>query len=67
MIAGVVVTGGKISPVVNTSDFHQFIEIGEYFITGDNDTGDNLSLVTATTVLLTPAMKQLNNISLPTP
>jgi hypothetical protein len=61
------VTSEQLLPVVNTSDFYQFIEIGDYFITGDNDTGDNLSLVTATTVLLTPAMKQLNKISLPTP
>jgi hypothetical protein len=56
MVASVVVTGDKISPVINTSDFRQFIEIGDYFVTMNNDMGDNLSLVTTTTVLLTPAM-----------
>jgi hypothetical protein len=44
--------------------FHPFLETDDYFITGNNDIGDNLS---ATTVLLTPAMKHLNKISLPTP
>jgi hypothetical protein len=64
MILGVIVIDDKLSPVVDTSDSHQFLEIGDH---GNSATVDNLSPVTATTVLLTPAMKHLNNISLPTP
>jgi hypothetical protein len=49
MIASVVVTGDKLSPVVDTSDSHQFLEIGDH---GNNDTVDNLSPVTATTEII---------------
>jgi hypothetical protein len=38
IIAGIAVTGNKLSPV---TDFHRFYDTGDKCIAGNNDTGDN--------------------------